>query len=215
MNKTFKPAGYESIVMKIMAVLNFGISAVSMICFLFNFIEETEQENISIFLIGGVVTFAFAVFLLIVGVYKIVFDDEKIHITKQFGDKPTQDEDTIYYSEIKNVRKIRVCIDTKGFWRINKNGAKVDNIFFHILLKDGSVKLILISDFTVSQQKKMLEIINNQTGLNLDYDKLEFEDLTEIKDIKKVRDIVFNPNVTEEVVNTTSSDTPDDLLNKN
>lgn len=215
MNKTFKPAGYESIVMKIMAVLNFGISAVNMICFLFNFIEETEQENISIFLIVGVFTFAFAVFLLIVGVYKIVFDDEKIHITKQFGDKPTQDEDTIYYSEIKNVRKIRVCIDTKGFWRINKNGAKVDNIFFHILLKDGSVKLILISDFTVSQQKKMLEIINNQTGLNLDYDKLEFEDLTEIKDIKKVRDIVFNPNVTEEVVNATSSDTPDDLLNKN
>ena len=106
---------------------------------------------------------------------RLIFYYDKIVITgHRFKKVGLQYPDEIKYNEIKNVSLIYSNANSRKK-RINVSGytALRPYTYFEIWLEDDKTKWILVECFSMIQRKKMLQIINQKTGLNLVYNQLE------------------------------------------
>ena len=106
---------------------------------------------------------------------RLIFYYDKIVITgHRFKKVGLQYPDEIKYNEIKNVSLIYSNANSRKK-RINVRGytALRPYTYFEIWLEDDKTKWILVECFSMIQRKKMLQIINQKTGLNLLYNQLE------------------------------------------
>lgn len=106
---------------------------------------------------------------------RVVFLENSIKITGDLykqTDK-TQFKDTIRYNEILDLRIINSNINSKKQKiKLRGYGSITPRLFFEVLLKNQESKLIYISFFSKKQRIQMLNIINEKSGLDLNYDKL-------------------------------------------
>lgn len=110
---------------------------------------------------------------------RVIFYDKKIVITGHWmiKNEGLQFPDEIEYSEIKDVAII--CSNTNSLKKRIKNAGYTSLrpfIFYEITFKNDETKWIYIECFSKRQRKLMLQIINNEAGLNLSYEKLERKD---------------------------------------
>ena len=115
--------------------------------------------------------------LIAFGYNRIVFYEDRIVVTGNLGKKTwrTQYSDCIHYTDIVDVTIIVAC--GKNSKKRNLKDRSVSNIrptpFFEFLLKNGKTKWVCIYSFGIRQRKKMLQLINERSGLSLDYARLK------------------------------------------
>lgn len=135
-----------------------------------------------ILIVAGLMTVALFVFVLIYNLHnRIIFYDKKIVITGHWNIKNEglQFPDEIEFDEIKDVAII--CANANSLKkRIKKAGYSSLRpfVFYEITLKNSETKWIYIECFSKKQRKQMLDIINEQVGLNLSYESLERKDFS-------------------------------------
>ena len=107
--------------------------------------------------------------------YRIIFLDDKIIITGDKLDKDSkiQFKDEFVISEIKNVKFIISNRNSKRktyHWYVRSGYATKS--YFEFEMENGDKKWVFIFYFSKKQRKNMINIINEKTGLNIDYDIL-------------------------------------------
>lgn len=128
--------------------------------------------------VGLITIILFIIFGVSCLYYHIVFYDEKIYISGElFGSDKTQYKDEIFYEDIVDVKMILTNKNSKRR-RTKGYGALTPRVFFEFLLKNGKTKLMYIYYFSHGARRKMIETINEKTGLNLSYDAMELIDLS-------------------------------------
>ena len=120
---------------------------------------------------------------------RVIMEDEKIIVT---GNRTAKKEhafqypDEIRYDEIKDISII--CANANSQKKRIKNAGYSSlrpYFFFEVTLKNEETKWIYIECFSRSQRKKMLNIINEKTGLNFTYRGLERKDYSIYRRKKK------------------------------
>ena len=106
---------------------------------------------------------------------RIIFFDDKTIITGDKLDKDSkiQFRDEISYSQIKDLKFIISNRNSKkkSFPWYVRNGSAPKS-YFEFEMENGKTKWVFIFYFSKKQRKEMIKIINEKTGLNLDYDVL-------------------------------------------
>ena len=184
MKKTFFQFGIGFIVYFLIHILFIGLA-------IYLIIYALEITNIvgrifSIILASGVIVF-FLISLISVAYYRIIFLDDKIYVSGELlnRDDRTQFKDSISYSQISNIQIVFASANSnkKNFSGFSRNHF-YPRAFFELVLENGYTKWVYITYFSKKQRSKMIEIINEKTGLNLSYDQI----LKESKGTKKSRD---------------------------
>lgn len=137
---------------------------------------------------GGIMLVTFTIFLWMSIDNRIIFFDEKIYVSGEKYPKflRAQYKDEILYSRIETIRIIYSCKSSK-----KKNldssplGYQIQaRTFFEFILNNRRKKWVHITYFSKKQRIKMIDIINEKTGLSLSYDQM----LKESKYTKKSRE---------------------------
>lgn len=105
---------------------------------------------------------------------KMIITDDGIIVTGQKVKNGTQHRIFIEFSKIKNIKIIFDRINSQGK-RIKVNSTRTSrpNLFFIFELQNEMPKLVYIEIYSIRQRKKILEIVNQMTGLNFSYNELE------------------------------------------
>lgn len=120
---------------------------------------------------------------------RISFDDESIKIIGDSSLEKTKEQlrrkDQIAYSEIENINLVRITnSDSRRRPYSNVRMALLSRLYFEFVLVNGKTKWCYVDMFSKRQRKQMLNIINQKTGRDFDYDKLNLIDFTKKKQKK-------------------------------
>ena len=109
---------------------------------------------------------------------KIIFFEDKIVALGENTDASikAQYKDEIFFKDIEDI-KIVVSRNQNSLkkWYLptgNHYIIREKKPFFEFILKGQESKWVCVYDFSVKQRKEMLKIINERTGLNIDYDNI-------------------------------------------
>ena len=149
--------------------------------------SKLEKLGVSIMLLSLLVLVVYSFFCNAQN--KIVFHNHQILITGQLGKDDGgiytaiyQYKDKIDMRDIRDVKLVFANADSnKKVKRYAGKGSLRPMLYFEFVLGDGMTKWMWITPFARSQRKKMLSIINSETGLNLAYDQLEEYDYSIFK----------------------------------
>lgn len=142
-------------------------------------ISYTVLDYIAVFIFSlPCVGVGFALIFLFL--YKgVIFLEDKIIAKGSKSKNPyvaIQYEVEIYYKDILDV-KIVISKNQNSLKKWYKQASGFSSTaynkpFFNFILKDGETKWVWIELYSIKQRKKMLQIINEKTGLNIDYDDI-------------------------------------------
>ena len=162
--------------------------AIGMHCVLFSILNINNLAGIVfICVVCGGMTIVIALKMIQVLWYRIVFFDEEILVS---GDKcpkssRVQYKDEILYSKIETIRIIYSSQSSKKKKIPMLSGAhSYPGTFFEFILNNRRKKWVHITYFSKKQRIKMIDIINEKTGLSLSYDQM----LKESKYTRKSRE---------------------------
>ena len=125
------------------------------------------------------VSFLFSFIFISTAYYRVIFLEDRIHITGELGDKRTrtQFKDEIFYHDIENVRLVYVNKNSKKkSFSSPSYGNLRPRMYYEFILKNKQTKWVYISFFSKKTKNAMLAIINEKTGLNVSYEQM-YEDL--------------------------------------
>ena len=169
MKKTFLPLGIIRVVAFIFWTLFCGVIVASFI--------YTINSKQFIYLL--VITLPLTLFCVVVFVWifynKIIFTEDKIIIKEdKIPDKnmKTQYKDEIFFEDIVDVKMVMSRNKNSLKKWYSENHYRHKKIFFNVILKEQESKWVCVYPFSIKQRKKMLQIINEKTGLNIDYDDI-------------------------------------------
>lgn len=179
MKKKFSASGATVIVRIISNILAIGIFLGSGIYLV---IDLSNGNNG--FLAWLSIIFAFFLTILCIVAFvsawhnKIIFFEDRIIVTGENfeeGEK-TQYQDEIFFKDIEDVKIVvsRNQNSLKKWYKSSGNRFKIRDKkpFFDFIIKNQDSKWICVYDFSIKQRKEMLKIINEKTGLNIDYDDI-------------------------------------------
>ena len=121
---------------------------------------------------------------------RIILEESKMIITGNVVRKKQahQFPDEIEYEQIQDVAIILAHGNSKKRRIATYYGAPRPYFYFEIMLKNGETKWVYIETFSKRQRQKILDIINEKTGLALSYKTLERKDFSIYKRQKKKKE---------------------------
>lgn len=141
-------------------------------------IEGFSRENWYMIVIG-ILSSIVLIFEMGYMLYFIHFQDDKIYTKGDLLYPKTdriQYKAEIFYSDIKDIKIVYSSQNSK-----NKNSSGLrgnyhyPKTYFEFILKNDKKERLLILNHSKNQRKEMIAIINEKTGLNLDYDIMKTE----------------------------------------
>ena len=157
----------------------------------FGFMWAYGEYSIISIIIGFVVLICFICLLYAYLYNRVIFYEDRIFITGHKDNKKArvQFEEKIMFSEIETVN--RLCSNKNSKKRTRNSNTTNDlrpYAYFEFVLKNGKTKWLCITYFSRKQRREMISIINEKTGLNLNYDKMVEEDLSYFARKKKSKE---------------------------
>lgn len=166
------------------------------ILFAYDVIVKKQRYVISTLFFLGLMYTAFLFAMTIVACLhnKVVFTDDKLIVTGTILSKRQtggiQFPDEVEYNDIQSVAII--CVNANSKKKSIKTADVYSSlrpfVFYEITLKNGDTKWIYIECFSRRQRKRMLDTINQKTGLTLVYKDLERRDISIYKRNKEKYD---------------------------
>ena len=133
------------------------------------------ERNIIMILVGLISACLFSDQIIRAIYIRIIFYDDYIHAVGDLLPKAAkiQFEDKIEYSQIASVRVISSSKNSrKEYIEARANNSNTPKTYFEFALKNGKTSWIFIFYYSKKQRKEMIDIINQKTGLNLNYDEM-------------------------------------------
>ena len=179
MKKKFSARGVSSIIRIICSALIIGFFLGLFIYFVVDLCNG--NNNVAVWVLA-IIAFLCAVIFFVALILsfhnKIIFFEDKIVVTGEINEKgvKSQYKDEIFFKDIENIKIVvsRNQNSLKKWYPATENHYVVreKKPFFEFILKEQESKWVCVYDFSIKQRKEMLKIINERTGLNIDYDNI-------------------------------------------